>query len=160
MKRMTYNQLRKIIAEGFDDENGYCGRCKNKIHKESETSYRWRDLKRSLYKDHADTNNSIEVLESSEISKDESEAIKNACEQLAAENPRKNIDLIDKRITYDGEFDNGHVIHDDWKEIPAFDAELWAKEKSLENPDREYWVKYDDIMIGSSDLQWKNGKIV
>ena len=107
-----------------------------------------------------DEDDSVEVSESTEISEDESETIRNACERLAAENPRRNIDLIDKRITYDGEFDNGHVIHNDWKEISAFDAELWAKEKSLENPDKEYWVKYDDIMIGSSDLQWKNGKIV
>ena len=49
-------------------------------------------------------------------------------------------------------------MHGDWQKIPVIDAELMAKEKSLKNPDKTYYVQYDDLMIGSSDLQWKNGQ--
>lgn len=63
-----------------------------------------------------------------------------------------------KRIDSYGAFDNGYVLHGDWKEMTSDEAEDLARRKSLENPDDVFYVKYDDIMNPDSDLRWINGK--
>lgn len=63
-----------------------------------------------------------------------------------------------KRIASTTEFDNGHVIFNDWKKMTDEEAEELAKQKSIENPGKVYYVKYDDIMNPCSDIKWKNGK--
>lgn len=63
-----------------------------------------------------------------------------------------------KRISSYKEFDNGHVLHSDWKEMSSEDAENIAKQKSIDDPDNIYYVAYDDVMDSSSDLRWINGK--
>lgn len=65
-----------------------------------------------------------------------------------------------KRIACTTEFDNGNVIHNDWQEISDEEAEELAKQRSIENPDKVYYVKYDDIMNPCSDYKWKNGQCV
>ena len=100
----------------------------------------------------------VELLESKQLNEDETVDIENALQNFIAYNSNKNLDRIQKRIACTTEFDNGHVMHGDWQKIPVIDAELMAKEKSLKNPDKTYYVQYDDLMIGSSDLQWKNGR--
>lgn len=100
----------------------------------------------------------VELLESKQLNEDETVDIENALQNFIAYNSNKNLDRIQKRIACTTEFDNGHVMHGDWQRIPVIDAELMAKEKSLKNPDKTYYVQYDDLMIGSSDLQWKNGQ--
>lgn len=100
----------------------------------------------------------VELLESRQLNEDEVTNIENALQNFIDYNSNKNLDRIQKRIAYTTEFDNGRVMHGDWQRIPVIDAELMAKEKSLKNPDKTYYVQYDDLMIGSSDLQWKNGQ--
>ena len=100
----------------------------------------------------------VELLESKQLNEDETSDIENALQNFIAYNSNKNLDRIQKRIACTTEFDNGHVMHGDWQRIPVIEAELIAKEKSLKNPDKTYYVQYDDLMIGSSDLQWKNGR--
>lgn len=63
-----------------------------------------------------------------------------------------------KRITHVNEFDNGHVIHNDWMKLSNEAAEDTARKKSLHDPSNIYYVQYDDIMNPSSDLYWVNGK--
>ena len=63
-----------------------------------------------------------------------------------------------KRISSYKEFDNGHVLHNDWKEMSSGDAENIAKQKSIDDPDNIYYVAYDDVMDSSSNLRWINGK--
>lgn len=63
-----------------------------------------------------------------------------------------------KRVSYRGEFDNGHVIRGDWKKMSNEDAEELARQKSIKDPDRAYYVQYDDIMNPASDFFWINGK--
>lgn len=63
-----------------------------------------------------------------------------------------------KRIARYGEFDNGKVIHNDWKKLTDEEAENLAKEASIENPGNVYYVAYDNIMNPSSDLYWQNGQ--
>lgn len=101
----------------------------------------------------------VELLESKQLNEDETSDIENALQNFIDYNSNKNLDRIQKRIACTTEFDNGHVMHGDWQRIPVIDAELMAKEKSLKNPDKTYYVQYDDLMIGSSDLQWKNGQL-
>lgn len=63
-----------------------------------------------------------------------------------------------KRVASYKQFDNGHVLHGDWKKMTSDEAENLAKQKSLENPDDIFYVAYDDIMNPDSDLRWINGK--
>ena len=100
----------------------------------------------------------LNLNESMQLNEDETTDIENALQNFIDYNSNKNLDRIQKRIACTTEFDNGHVMHGDWQRIPVIDAELIAKEKSLKNPDKTYYVQYDDLMIGSSDLQWKNGQ--
>lgn len=100
----------------------------------------------------------LNLNESKQLNEDETSDIENALQNFIDYNSNKNLDRIQKRIACTTEFDNGHVMHGDWQRIPVIDAELMAKEKSLKNPDKTYYVQYDDLMIGSSDLQWKNGQ--
>ena len=63
-----------------------------------------------------------------------------------------------KRISRYGEFDNGHVIHNDWVNMSDKEAEDMAKQMSAENPNDIYYVAYDNIMNPSSDLRWIAGE--
>lgn len=63
-----------------------------------------------------------------------------------------------KRIARTDEFDNGYVMHGDWKKISDEEAEELAKQASIENPGKIYYVQYDDIMNPSSDIKWINGE--
>ena len=65
-----------------------------------------------------------------------------------------------KRIASTSEFDNGHVIFNDWVKISDEEAEELAKQKSIENPNKIYYVKYDNIMNPCSDIKWKNGEMI
>ena len=62
-----------------------------------------------------------------------------------------------KRIARTDEFDNGHVLHGDWKKMSDEEAEELAKQASIENPGKIYYVQYDDIMNPSSDIYWVDG---
>lgn len=72
--------------------------------------------------------------------------------------PIERLDRISKRISYVGEFDNGHVMHNDWVSMTVKEAEEEAKQASLADPNKTFFVSYDDVMIGSSDIRWKDGK--
>ena len=63
-----------------------------------------------------------------------------------------------KRIARTEEFDNGHVLHDDWLKISDEEAESLAQQKSQDYPGSIFYVQYDDIMNPSSDIKWVNGK--
>lgn len=67
-------------------------------------------------------------------------------------------DKVQKRIACTTEFDNGHVFHNDYFRASAAEAEKRAKQASIENPDKVFYVKYDDVMNPSSDIKWKNGE--
>lgn len=67
-------------------------------------------------------------------------------------------DKVQKRIACTTEFDNGHVFHNDYFRASSAEAEERARQKSIENPDRVFYVKYDDVMNPSSDIKWKNGE--
>lgn len=67
-------------------------------------------------------------------------------------------DRVQKRIACTTEFDNGHVFHNDYFMASSADAEERAKKASIENPDKVFYVKYDDVMNPSSDIKWKNGE--
>lgn len=69
-----------------------------------------------------------------------------------------NEETKSKRIACTTEFDNGHVIHNDWKTLSNDEAEELARQKSVDNPGKVYYVQYDDIMNPSSDIKWKNGQ--
>ena len=62
-----------------------------------------------------------------------------------------------KRIARTDEFDNGRILRGDWAKISDEEAEDIAKEKSLNDPNKIYYVQYDDIMNPSSDKYWVNG---
>ena len=67
-------------------------------------------------------------------------------------------DKVQKRIACTTEFDNGHVFHNDYFRASSAEAEKRAKQASIENPDKVFYVKYDDVMNPSSDIKWKNGE--
>lgn len=67
-------------------------------------------------------------------------------------------DKVQKRIACTTEFDNGHVFHNDYFRASSAEAEEKAKQASIENPDKVFYVKYDDVMNPSSDIKWKNGE--
>lgn len=67
-------------------------------------------------------------------------------------------DKVKKRIARTDEFDNGHVIHDDYFTSTSDEAEEKAKQMSIDNPGKTFYVKYDDVMNPSSDKKWKDGK--
>lgn len=67
-------------------------------------------------------------------------------------------DKVQKRIARVNEFDNGYVIHNDYFKATSAEAEEMAKQKSIENPDEVFYVKYDNIMEPCSDIKWKNGQ--
>lgn len=67
-------------------------------------------------------------------------------------------DKVQKRIACTTEFDNGHVFHNDYFRASSAEAEERAKQASIENPDKVFYVKYDDVMNPSSDIKWKNGE--
>lgn len=69
-----------------------------------------------------------------------------------------DVDKVQKRIARVDEFDNGHVIHNDWTRMSSQEAEEKAKQMSIENPDKVYYVKYDNVMEPCSDIKWKNGE--
>ena len=67
-------------------------------------------------------------------------------------------DKVQKRIAYTTEFDNGHVIHNDYFRSSSAEAEERAKQASIKDPNKVFYVQYDDIMNPSSDFVWVNGK--
>lgn len=67
-------------------------------------------------------------------------------------------DKVQKRIACTTEFDNGYVFHNDYFRASSAEAEERARQKSIENPDKVFYVKYDDVMNPSSDIKWKNGE--
>lgn len=69
-----------------------------------------------------------------------------------------DVDKVQKRIARVDEFDNGHVIHNDWTRMSSQEAEDKARQMSIENPDKVYYVKYDNVMEPCSDIKWKNGE--
>lgn len=62
-----------------------------------------------------------------------------------------------KRVARVDEFDNGYVLHS-WQKITDEEAEELARQASLENPKKIFYVQYDDIMNSSSDIKWVNGQ--
>ena len=69
-----------------------------------------------------------------------------------------DIDTVQKRIACTTEFDNGNVLHDDYFTASSAEAEERAKQASIDNPDKIFYVKYDDVMNPASDIKWKNGE--
>ena len=69
-----------------------------------------------------------------------------------------NADRVQKRIACTTEFDNGHVFHNDYFRASSAEAEEMARQKSIENPGKVFYVKYDDVMEPCSDIKWKNGQ--
>lgn len=67
-------------------------------------------------------------------------------------------DRVQKRIACTTEFDNGHVFHNDYFRASSAEAEEMARQKSIENPGKVFYVKYDNVMEPGSDIKWKNGK--
>ena len=67
-------------------------------------------------------------------------------------------DKVQKRIACTTEFDNGHVFHNDYFRASSAEAEERAKQASIENPNKVFYVKYDDVMNPSSNIKWKNGE--
>ena len=67
-------------------------------------------------------------------------------------------DRVQKRIACTTEFDNGHVFHNDYFRASSAEAEEMARQKSIENPGKVFYVKYDNVMEPCSDIKWKNGK--
>ena len=67
-------------------------------------------------------------------------------------------DRVKKRIAYTTEFDNGHVFHNDYFRASSAEAEEMARQKSIENPGKVFYVQYDNVMEPCSDIMWKNGK--
>lgn len=64
-----------------------------------------------------------------------------------------------KRIARYNEFDNGYVIHNDWKKISDEEAEELAKQASIEDPTDVYYVQFDNIMNSSNDNRWYKGEL-
>ena len=64
-----------------------------------------------------------------------------------------------KRIARYNEFDNGHVLHNDWQDISDEEAEELAKQASIEDPTDIYYVQFDDIMNSSNDNRWYKGEL-
>lgn len=62
------------------------------------------------------------------------------------------------RIDHYGAFDNGHVLHGDWKKMSNEEAELLAKQYSENDPEDIYYVHYDNIMDPASDYVWYQGE--
>lgn len=60
------------------------------------------------------------------------------------------------RIARTDEFDNGRVLHN-WERMDTDKAEELAKEYSLNNRNKIFYVQYDDIMNPSSGLYWVGG---
>lgn len=71
---------------------------------------------------------------------------------------KKTEGTAQKRIARYGEFDNGHVLHNDWREMSDEEAEELAKQASIKDPTDVYYVHYDDIMNPSNDIRWYKGK--
>lgn len=68
-----------------------------------------------------------------------------------------NADRVKKRIACTTEFDNGHVFYNYFRASSA-EAEEMARQKSIENPGKVFYVKYDNVMEPCSDIKWKNGQ--
>ena len=62
------------------------------------------------------------------------------------------------RIDSYGAFDNGYVLHNDWKKMSNEEAEHLAKQYSENDPDDVYYVHYDNVMDPSSDYVWYQGE--
>ena len=100
---------------------------------------------------------SIITSESVKLNEDDyNEEIQNAIDELQATTSR-DLNNVKKRISFTDEFDNGRVIYSWYKWTPE-EAELKAREQSLRNPDRIYYVIYDGV--GGSNIHWQNGELL
>ena len=63
-----------------------------------------------------------------------------------------------KRIDYFGSFDNGHVIHGDWKKMTPEEAEDMARQASIDDHSHVYYVHNDDVMNPVSNSSWYKGE--
>ena len=63
------------------------------------------------------------------------------------------------RIDHYGAFDNGRVLHNDWRKMSNEEAELLAKQYSENDPEGIYYVHYDNIMDPASDYVWYQGEL-
>lgn len=78
--------------------------------------------------------------------------------ELKTNKQKKTEGTAQKRIARYGEFDNGYVLHNDWREMSDEEAEELAKQASIKDPTNVYYVQYDDIMNPSNDIRWYKGK--
>lgn len=78
--------------------------------------------------------------------------------ELKTNKQKKTEGTAQKRIARYGEFDNGYVLHNDWREMSDEEAEESAKQASIKDPTDVYYVQYDDIMNPSNDIRWYKGK--
>ena len=78
--------------------------------------------------------------------------------ELKTNKQKKTEGTAQKRIARYGEFDNGYVLHNDWREMSDEEAEELAKQASIKDPTDVYYVQYDDIMNPSNDIRWYKGK--
>lgn len=62
------------------------------------------------------------------------------------------------RIDHYGAFDNGRVLHNDWRKMSNEEAELLVKQYSENDPEGIYYVHYDNIMDPASDYVWYQGE--
>lgn len=69
-----------------------------------------------------------------------------------------NEGTANKRIDYFGSFDNGHVIHGDWKKMTPEEAEDIARQASIDDPSHVYYVHNDDVMNPVSGSSWYKGE--
>ena len=100
---------------------------------------------------------SIITSESVKLNEDDyNEEIQNAIDELQATTSR-DLNNVKKRISFTDEFDNGRVIYSGYKWTPE-EVELKAREQSLRNPDRIYYVIYDGV--GGSNIHWQNGELL
>lgn len=78
--------------------------------------------------------------------------------ELKTNKQKKTEGTAQKRIARYGEFDNGYVLHNNWREMSDEEAEELAKQASIKDPTDVYYVQYDDIMNPSNDIRWYKGK--
>ena len=69
-----------------------------------------------------------------------------------------NEGTANKRIDYLGSFDNGNVIHGDWKKMTPEEAEDIARQASIDDPSHVYYVHNDDVMNPVSGSSWYKGE--
>lgn len=85
------------------------------------------------------------------------QALENTAEDVGIRKGHYDIDSSTS-VDASGAFDNGHVLHGDWKKMSNEEAELLAKQYSENDPENIYYVHYDNIMDPASDYVWYQGE--